>query len=173
MVERLKHEGTSDSSSYLLKIFVKMGASWSAQDFRQTGVTQSGPGAFFLFCFWKTWRTSSSLIWIARVGERGVAWRGVQGGCGVFFQTCSRTRSDQLLILHSAGGWCPVVGDLFQTFPHWYTGIYWSHWNRIESLFFQNKKYLCYLMNSAKCNNEVYGSFLLQSQRPLHTWYSL
>ncbi len=24
----------------------------------------------------------------------------------------------QLLIIHSAGGWCLVVGDLFQTFPH-------------------------------------------------------
>ncbi len=35
-------------------------------------------GAFFLFCFWKTWHTSSSLIWIAGVGERGVA-RGVNG----------------------------------------------------------------------------------------------
>ncbi len=29
MVERLKHEGTSHSSSDLLKICVKMGASWS------------------------------------------------------------------------------------------------------------------------------------------------
>ncbi len=36
-VERLKHEGTSHSSSDLLKIFVKMGASWSALDFRQAG----------------------------------------------------------------------------------------------------------------------------------------
>ncbi len=62
MVERLKHEGTLRSSSDLLKNFVKMGASWSAQDFRQTAVTLSGPGAFFLFCFWKTWHTSSSLI---------------------------------------------------------------------------------------------------------------
>ncbi len=62
MVERLKHEGTSHSSSDLLMICVKMGASWSAQDFRQAGVTQSGPGAFFLFCFRKTWRTSPSLI---------------------------------------------------------------------------------------------------------------
>ncbi len=62
MVECLKHEGTSLSSSDLLKIFVKMGASWSAQDFRQTGVTQSGSGAFFLFCFQKTLNTSSSLI---------------------------------------------------------------------------------------------------------------
>ncbi len=62
MVERLKHEETSHSSSDLLKIFVKMGASWSAQDFRQTGVTQSEPGAFLLICFRKTWRTSSSVI---------------------------------------------------------------------------------------------------------------
>ncbi len=62
MVERLKPEGTSYSSSDLLKIFVKMGASWSAQDFRQAGVKLSGPHAFFLFCFLKTWHTSSSLI---------------------------------------------------------------------------------------------------------------
>ncbi len=39
MVERLKHEGTSHSSSDLLKICVKMGASWSAQVFRQAGDT--------------------------------------------------------------------------------------------------------------------------------------
>ncbi len=51
MVERLNHEGTSHSSSDLLKIFVKMGASWSAQDFRQAGATPSGPGAFFPFLF--------------------------------------------------------------------------------------------------------------------------
>ncbi len=42
MVECLNHEGTSHSSSDLLKICVKMGASWSAQ----AGVTLSGPGAF-------------------------------------------------------------------------------------------------------------------------------
>ncbi len=41
MVDHLKHEGTSHSSRDLLKICVKMGASWSAQDFRQTGVTPS------------------------------------------------------------------------------------------------------------------------------------
>ncbi len=51
MVERLKHEGTSHSSSDLLKVCVKMGASWSAQDFRQAGVTPSGPGAFYPFLF--------------------------------------------------------------------------------------------------------------------------
>ncbi len=37
MVGHLKHEGTSHSSSDLLKIFVKMGASWSAQVLRQAG----------------------------------------------------------------------------------------------------------------------------------------
>ncbi len=51
MVERLKHEGTSHSSSDLLKIRVKMGASWSAQDFRQTGVKPSGPGSFLVMLF--------------------------------------------------------------------------------------------------------------------------
>ncbi len=61
MVERLKHEGTLQSSSDLLKICVKMGGSWSAQVFRQAGVTPSGPGAFLLLFFLKTWRTSSSL----------------------------------------------------------------------------------------------------------------
>ncbi len=81
MVERLKHEGTSHSSSDLLKTCVKMGASWSAQVFRQAGDTPSGPGAFLLSVFLKTWRTSSSLICSADVGERGVA-----GGVnGVFF----------------------------------------------------------------------------------------
>ncbi len=112
MMERLKHEGTSHSSSDLLKIFVKTGASWSAQYFRQTGITQSGRGAFLLFCFRKTWCTSSLLIWIAGVGERGVAaggvmvvWRGVQGGCGVFFQTCNGTYSNRLPVVDSPQCW--------------------------------------------------------------------
>ncbi len=78
MVERLNHEGTSHSSSDLLNICVKMGASWSAQDFRQTGVTPSGPGAFLLLFILKTWHMSSSLICSVGVGEKGVA-RGVKG----------------------------------------------------------------------------------------------
>ncbi len=49
MVERLKHEGILRSSSDLLKIFVKMESSWSAHDFRQAGVTLSGPGVLFSF----------------------------------------------------------------------------------------------------------------------------
>ncbi len=72
MVERLKHEGTLHSSSDLLKICVKMGAIWSVQVFRQAGDTPSGPGAFLLLFFLKTWRTSSSLI--CRAGGR-------EGGC--------------------------------------------------------------------------------------------
>ncbi len=71
IVERLKHEGTSHSSSDLLKICVKMGASWSAQDLRQAGDTV-WPGAFLLLFFMKTCCTSSSLIFSAGVGERGL-----------------------------------------------------------------------------------------------------
>ncbi len=83
----------------------------------------SGSGAFFLFCFRKTWRTSSLLIWIAGVGERGVA--GGVNGCvercsgqvGCFFKPAIELIQIvcQLLILHSAGGWCLVVGYLFYT----------------------------------------------------------
>ncbi len=88
MVERWKHERTLHSASYLLKICVKTGGLLDSTGF-------SGRlGAFLLFFFLKTWRTSSSFI--CRCGERGVAvfmdvWAGVQSGCGVFFQTCNRT----------------------------------------------------------------------------------
>ncbi len=54
MVECLNQEGTSHSFSDLLKICEKMGASWSAQVFRQAGVTPSGPGAFLLLFFLET-----------------------------------------------------------------------------------------------------------------------
>ncbi len=74
MVEHLKHE----------MICVKMGARWSAQNFRQTGVTPPGPGAFLLLFSLKTWRTSSSLIFSAGVGERGVA-----GGVNGSVERCS------------------------------------------------------------------------------------
>ncbi len=72
MVEHLKHEGTSHSSSDLLKIFVKMGSSWSAQVLGQAGDTLSGPGAFLLLFSLKTWGTSSSCIFSAGVGG---CWR--------------------------------------------------------------------------------------------------
>ncbi len=118
MVERSKHEGTSHSSSDLLKICVKMGASWSAQDLRQAGDTPSGPGAFLLLFFMKTCRTSSSLIFSAGVGESGllevlmVVWRGVQGGCGVFIQTYSKSHSNRLLVVDSPQCWGMVSCNL-------------------------------------------------------------
>ncbi len=81
MVDLLKQEGTSHSSSDLLNICVKMGARWSAQVFKQARVTLSGPGAFLLLIFLKTWCTSSSLIWSTGVGRRGMLE--VRGGrCG-------------------------------------------------------------------------------------------
>ncbi len=79
MMERLKHEGTSHSSSDLLKICVTMGASWSVQILRQTGDTPSGPGAYLLLFFLKTWRTSTSLIYSAGVGGGGRGSRCVNG----------------------------------------------------------------------------------------------
>ncbi len=50
-----------------------------------------------------------------RRGEMGVA-----GGVNGVFQTCSRTHSDRLPVVDSpqCWGWCLVVGDVFQTFPH-------------------------------------------------------
>ncbi len=136
MVGRLKHEGTSHSSGDLLKIFVKMGASWSAQDFRQTGVRPSGPGAFLLLIILKTLRTSSSLICSAGVGEMGVA-----GGVNhVFFQTCNRTHSDRLPVVDYPQYWRMVSCN-------WWCISYLStlkqnHWKRILSLACQNNSSL-------------------------------
>ncbi len=45
MVEHLKQQGTPHNLRDLLKICVKMGASWSAQTFRQAGEIPSGPEA--------------------------------------------------------------------------------------------------------------------------------
>ncbi len=68
-------KGTSHSSSDLLKIFVKMGDSWSVQVLRQAGDTLvSGSGAFLLLFSLKTWRTPSSLVFSAGV-EIGGCWR--------------------------------------------------------------------------------------------------
>ncbi len=84
MVEHLKHEGTSHRFSDLLKTFVKMGASWSAQVLRQAGDTLSGPGAFLLLFSLTTWHTSSSVIFSAGLGERGVT-----GGVNGCVERCS------------------------------------------------------------------------------------
>ncbi len=53
MVERLKQAGTSHNTRDLLKICVKMGASWAAQVFRQAGVNPSG-GFLLLFASLQT-----------------------------------------------------------------------------------------------------------------------
>ncbi len=48
-------------------------------------------------------------------------WCGGEGGCWMcFFKPATELIQIvcQLLILHSAGGWCLVVGDFFQKFPH-------------------------------------------------------
>ncbi len=89
MVERLKQQGNSHSSRDLLKICVKMGASWSAQTFRQAGEIPSDPEAF---CFLKTRFTSSTqtLNTGRMVGEGG---RGVAGGVG----ECVKCRSERVL----------------------------------------------------------------------------
>ncbi len=134
MVERLKHEGTSHSSSDLLNICVNMGASWSAQDFRQAGDTPSGHGAFFLLFFLKTWHTSSSLICIAGGGG------GLQEVWMVSFQTCSRTHSDRLPVVDfpqcwgmvSCNGWCLLYLSTLKQ----------NHWKRICSLACQNNSSL-------------------------------
>ncbi len=49
-----------------------------------------------------------------------VVWRGVQGGCGVFFKSAIELIQIvcMLLILHSAGVLCLVTGKVFHTFPH-------------------------------------------------------
>ncbi len=125
MVAHLKHKGTLHSSSYLLKIFVKMGASWSAQVLRQTGATLSGPGAFLLLFSLKNWHMSSSLIFSAGVGDRGVSG-GVnycevfRAGVGCYSKSTVKIIKTvcQLLIFQSAGGWCLVICNVFQTFLH-------------------------------------------------------
>ncbi len=113
-MEHLRHEGNSHSSSDLLKIFVKMGASWSAQVLRQAGDTLSGPGAFLLLFFLKTWRGRAGLLEVLMV-----VWRGVQGGVGCFTKYTVKLIKIvcKLLILQSAGGWSLVIRNVFQAFP--------------------------------------------------------
>ena len=114
MVEHLKQDGASHSSSDLLKISGKMDDSWTAQALRQAGETPSGPFAFLIFCFMRTRHTSFSQI--------------LSAGCkaGEDVDGCVERQSEQVwrvrpgfsnlqsLILHSAGGWCLVAGDGFQ-----------------------------------------------------------
>ncbi len=104
----------SNSSSDLLKIFVKMGESWSAQVLRQAGDTLSGPGAFLLLFSLKTWLMLSSLIFSAGVGDRGLL-EVFRAGVGCFSKSTVKLIKIicQLLILQSAGGWCLVIRNVF------------------------------------------------------------
>ncbi len=135
MVECLKQEGTSHSSSDLLKICVKMGASWSAQDFRQAGDTPSGPGTFLILFFLKTWHTSSLLICSAGGGR----W-GLLEVLMLSFQTCSRIHSDRQPVVDSPQCWGMVscnwwcLSDL--------STLKQDHWKRNGSLAFQNNSSL-------------------------------
>ncbi len=69
-----------------------------------------------------------------------VVWRGVKGGCGVVFQTCSRTHSDRLPVVDSLQCWGMVscnwwcLSDL--------STLKQNHWKRICSLAFQNNSSL-------------------------------
>ncbi len=61
-----------------------------------------------------------------RSGERGVAGgcngyvENGQDGVGGFKSTIKLIQVFSKLLIHlSAGGWCPVLGDGFQAFPHW------------------------------------------------------
>ncbi len=41
-----------------------------------------------------------------------VVWRGVQGGCGVFFQTYSKSHSNRLLVVDSPQCWGMMSSNL-------------------------------------------------------------
>ncbi len=145
MAEHLKHEGTSHSSSDLLNICVKMGASWSAQVFRQAGDTPFGPGAFLFLLFLKTWRTSSSLICSAEGGER-VVWM-------VFFQTCNITNSDRLRVVDSPVFWGMVPCNCWCLSE--VSTLKQNHWEIICSIACQNNSSLPLLFQCA------FGLFIL------------
>ncbi len=69
-----------------------------------------------------------------------VVWRGVQSGCGVFFQICNRSHSDCLPVVDSPQCWGMVscswlsLSDL--------STLMLSHWKRIGSLAYQNNSSL-------------------------------
>ncbi len=119
-----------------------MGASWLAQVFRQTGVTQSGHGAFpFLLLEYLAHFVFADLN--CRCGGWGGVTGGVNGGvewCGVFFQTCSRTHSYRLPVVDSPPCWGMVscswlsLSDL--------STLMLSHWKRIGSLAYRNNSSL-------------------------------
>ncbi len=72
-----------------------MGASWSALNFRLTGVTPCGPGAFSC-SFWipGARHLLLSAVQVRRSGGMQELWM-------VFFQTCNRTHSNRLPVVDS------------------------------------------------------------------------
>ncbi len=71
----MTHEGISHSSSHLLKIFVKMGASWLAQVLRQAGDTLSGPGACISFVLSEDLAHVTFTYFQCRCGGERGCWR--------------------------------------------------------------------------------------------------
>ncbi len=130
MVERLKQGGYFIQFQWSVEDLCEDGASWSAQDFRQAGVTPSGPGSFSC-SFWGP---------VAHY----LHWSGVQvwGRWGLlevlmmFFQTCNRTHSDRLPVVDFPQYWGMVscswwyLSDLSTLKP--------CHWKRIGSLAYRN-----------------------------------
>ncbi len=143
MVERLKHEGTSHSSSDLLKIVVKMGGQLVSTGF-QTGWCDTSLG-LVLFSYSAPRRPGAHpLHWSeVQVWGRGgllevlmVVWRGVQGGCGVYIQICNRTHSDCLPVVDSPQCW-GMVSCNWWCLPYLST-LKQNHWKRIGSLAYRN-----------------------------------
>ncbi len=125
-----------------------MGASWSTRDFRQTGVTPSGPGEIFPFLLPEDLAHLVFADLNCRCGgEVGglvevlmVLWRGVQGECGVFFQICNRTHSDHLPVVDSPQCW-GMVSCNWWCLSYLYT-LKQNHWKRIGTLVYRNKSSL-------------------------------
>ncbi len=61
-----------------------------------------------------------------------VVWRGVQSGCGVFFQICNRTHSDCLPVVDYAQCWGMVSSSWLSLSD--LSTLMLSHWKRIGSL---------------------------------------
>ncbi len=153
MVERLKQQRTSHSCRNLLKICVKMEASWSAQTFRQAEEIPSGPEAFLDFCLLKNRFTSSTQTLSAgglvggREGGcrwmRADEWSADQSGCWVSvwpFQIDSKTLWDHQPIVDS----CLVLGDVPQTSPYWCRIVCWKFFFQLlRVVLFSHSGLLC------------------------------
>ncbi len=104
------------SSSDLLKICVEMGVS--------TGFQAGWCHTVWAWCL-PSLVHSEELVDVFFTYLQYKCRCGREGGCRrcewCFFKPAIKLIQMvcQLLILHSAGGWCLVTGDDFHTFPHW------------------------------------------------------